>query len=67
VFSSSPSSLLKGAVWEGQTEFFLGGIKKSIVRVGKSGLMCDLQRMKSGKKHAAGRMRFLPIPRKPPI
>ena len=29
--SSFPSSLLKGAVWEGRTEFFLGGIRKSIV------------------------------------
>ena len=29
--SSYPSSSLKGAVWEGRREFFLGGIRKSIV------------------------------------
>jgi hypothetical protein len=65
--SSCPSSSLKGALREGLTEFFLGGIKKSIVTEGKSGVMCDLQRMKSGKKLADGLNRFLPILRKPPM
>jgi hypothetical protein len=62
-----PSSSLKGAVWEGRTEFLLGGIEKSIVREGQFGMMCDLQRMKCGKKRAAGRRRFLPTLHKPPI
>jgi hypothetical protein len=62
-----PSSSLKGAVWKGRTEFFLGGIRKSIVTEGKSEVMCDPQRMKSGKKPAAGRNHFLPILRKPPM
>ena len=65
--SSYPSSSLKGAVWEGRTEFFLGGIKKSIVREGSFVMMCDLQRMKSGKKPAAGLNHFSPILRKPPM
>ena len=65
--SSCPSSSLKGAVWEGRTEFFLGGIRKSIVREGKSGTMCDVRRMKSGKKLAAGLDHFLSILRKPPM
>jgi hypothetical protein len=37
------------------------------VREGKFGMMCDLQLMKSGKKHAAGLRRFLPTLHKPPI
>src|SRR5580692_9949963 len=45
-----PSSPLKGAVWESRREFFPGGIEKSIVREGEFGMMCDLRRMKSGKK-----------------
>lgn len=64
--SSYPSSSLKGAVWEGRREFFLGGIRKSIVREGPFAMMCDLRRMKSGKKPAAGRNHFLPILQKPP-
>ena len=65
--SSYPSSSLKGAVWEGRREFFLGGIRKSTATEGKSDVMCDLRRMKSGRKPAAGRNRFLPILRKPPM
>ena len=64
---SYSSSLLKGAVWEGRTEFFLGGIEKSIAREGQFGVMCVLQHMKSGKKPAVGLDHFLPIPRKPPM
>jgi hypothetical protein len=57
----------KDAAWEGRTEFSLGGIKKSIARVGKSGVMCDLRRMKCGKKPAVGLNHFLPILHKPPM
>jgi len=60
-----PSSSITGAVWEGRTEFFLGGIRKSIVREDRSGVMCDQRRVKSGKKPAAGLNHFLPILRKP--
>ena len=61
------SSSLKGAVWEDRREFFSGGIRKSTATEGKSDVMCDLQRMKSGKKPAAGRNRFLQILHKPPM
>ena len=65
--SSYPSPSFKGAVWEGRTEFFLGGIRKSIVRACSFGMMCALQRMKSGNKLAVGLNHFLPILRKPPM
>ena len=59
VVSSCPSSSIQGAVWEGRTEFFLGGIRKSIVREDRSGVMCDQRRIKSGKKPAVGLKHFL--------
>ena len=65
--SSCPSSSIKGAVWEGRREFFLGGIRKSIVREDRLGVMCDQRRIKSGKKPAVGRNHFLPILRRPPM
>jgi hypothetical protein len=37
------------------------------VREGQFGMMCDLQRMKSGKKHAAGLRHFLPTLHKLPV
>ena len=65
--SSCPSSSIEGAVWEGRTEFFPGGIRKSIVREGKSGTMCDVRHMKSGRKPAVGLYHFLSILRKLPM
>jgi len=63
----SPSSSLKGAVWESRRELFFGGIGKSIVREGKFGRMCDLQHTRSGKKPAVGRNQFLSTRHKPPM
>src|SRR4029077_16221656 len=47
-------------------EFFLGGIKKSIVQEGRFAEMEDLQPMKSGSKRAFLREHSLPSPPKPP-
>ena len=66
VDSSYPSFAFKGAVWAGWKELSLGGIKKSIVRAGESGVMCDPPLMKSGKKRAVGLGHVLPtLPRLP--
>jgi hypothetical protein len=65
--SSYPSFSFKGAVWAGWKELFRGGIKKSIVQAGESGVMCDPPLMKSGKKRAAGRGHVLPTLPKLPI